>query len=373
MPSATVIVPIFNGTDYLPAFFASLAEALPDGAQVILVDDGSSEPVWRTVPELPRAEDVIRLRNDTNLGYASAVNRAFALATGDIVVQLNTDLILDVECITAMTSLIERETAVGIVGSKLIYPTTGRVEHVGLAVGNHTKLRLFLDLPADHPLCCRTRELQLVSGATVAMTRRVLETVGPLDERYFNRNEDLEHCLLARRHGLNNFMSAESVAYHWKSASGPARFARITASDALFWSRWGTSCRTDLDGFVDEALQAALARHPLLAETPFEVLDLSRGADQPIVLDRLSHLWPGIESRVHSHRQMNQPGDRLHLPLLTPHWLMSEPTPFIYLVDRHRELAENALWFKRRRQVVRDELIVDLKAGVLTTSELAAG
>lgn len=372
MPSATVIVPLFNGVAFLPAFFASLADALPDGAQVILVDDASTEAVWDAVPELPRAESVVRLRNDSNLGYAATVNRAFALATGETVIQLNTDLVLDRACITAMTALISRKDRAGVVGSKLIYPTTGRVEHVGLAFGNHTKLRVFLELPAGHPLCCRTRELQIVSGATVAMSRRVLDLLGPLDERYFNRNEDLEHCVLALKHGLRNYICAESVAHHWKSMSGPARFARIAASDALFWSRWGSTCRVDLDRFVDEALDAAIDLHAGLRDVPFEVLDLSRGADQPIVLDRLAQRWPGLESRVRGFRQMNHPAQRLWLPLLVPHWMMLEPTPFIYLVDRFRELEENALWFANRRRVVRDELIVDLKGVVLATSELAS-
>ena len=215
-----MIVPLFNGIDFLPTFFASLRAALPDGAQLILVDDASAQPVWETVPDFGGAESVIRLQNDHNVGYSAAVNRAFAQTTGDVVVQLNTDLVLQPDCITAMVDLIERESEVGIVGSKLIYPTTGLVQHVGMAFGNHTKPHIFAELPASHPLCRRTRELQITTGATVAMTRAVLNRVGPLDERYFNHNEDIEHCLLARRHGLRNFICAESVAHHWESKSG---------------------------------------------------------------------------------------------------------------------------------------------------------
>jgi GT2 family glycosyltransferase len=372
VPQVSVIVPIFNGVAFLPSFFASLAAALPAGSQLILVDDGSTERVWDTVPEIARAESVVCLSNDSNRGYSAAVNRGFAAATGDIVVQLNTDLILQPNCITAMVDLIEREDEVGIVGSKLIYPTTGLAEHVGLAFGNHTKLRVFHDLPAAHPLCNRTRELQIVSGATVAMTRRVLDRLGPLEERYFNRNEDLEHCVLAVNLGLRNFMCAESVAHHWKSQSGPARFARITASDALFWSRWGAGCNVDLDRFVDEALDHVLHEHPDLEDLPFRLLDLSRGADQPIVLDRIARHWPHADSEIAGFRQMNNPVERLWLPLVLPHWVAAEPRPFIYLVDRYRELEENALWFENRRRVVRDEIVVDLKGAALHTSELTS-
>lgn len=371
MPQVSVIVPIFNGTAYLPAFFESLSAAIPEGSELILVDDASTERVWDTVPEIPRAGSVTRLSNESNLGYSAAVNRGFAKATGDVVVQLNTDLILQPACITAMVELIASERDVGVVGSKLIYPTTGLVEHVGLSFGALSKNRMFHELPAAHPLCNQTRQLQIVSGATVAMTRRVLGRLGPLDETYFNRNEDLEHCLLALRHGLRNFMCAESVAHHWKSKSGPARFARIVASDALFWSRWGAGCEPDLGGFVDQAIEHVLQEHPRMAGLPFQVLDLSRGADQPIVLERLFRRWPGLATRVQSFRQMNNPADRLWLPLLLPDRLAFESAPFIYVVDGYRELEQNALWFEHRRQVVGDEIIIDLKAAAVVTSELA--
>lgn len=369
MPSVSVVVPIFNGVAFLPAFFQSLNAALPHGSQVILIDDGSTEPVWETVPEFSTADSVTRLANDVNLGYSAAVNRGFRASTGDIVVQLNTDLVLDQKCITAMMDLIEREPRVGVVGSKLVFPTTGLVEHIGLCFGRFSKRRVFAQLPAVHPLCSKTREMQIVSGATVAMTHSVLEQIGPLDEEYFNRNEDIEHCLLAQQAGLRNFVCADSIAHHWKSHSGPARFARIASSDALFWSRWGSTCEPDLGRFVDEALDYVLEAAPGLADAPFTLLDLSRSSDQPIIVERLRSRWPLLDSGRGRFRQMNNPAERLSLELILPHWVAAEPTPFIYLVDSYRELEENALWFRNRQRVVQDELIADVNGAVIATSE----
>lgn len=370
MSSVSVIVPIFNGIAFLPSFFQSLSSALPDQSQLILVDDGSSEPVFDTVPEIPKTSDVLRLRNHGNLGYSVAVNRGFDAAKGDIIVQLNTDLILHANSITAMIDLIEHEPKVGIVGSKLIFPTTGLVQHVGMAFGQNTKPHVYFELPSTHPLCEKTRECQITTGATVGMTRVVLEKLGPLDERYFNCNEDIDHCLKARRLGLRNFVCAESLAYHWHSQSGPARFARVEASEAAFWSTWGGAFEIDLGKFVDEALDHVLAETPSLDAASFEVLNLSRGVDESIILDRLSRRWPGIRDRVRDVRQLNNPVERVWLPMVLPYWVVTEPRPFIYLVDRYRELEENVLWFQNRRRIVEDELIVDLSAAVVRTSEV---
>jgi GT2 family glycosyltransferase len=372
LPRVSVIVPIFNGVEFLPAFFESLAGALPDNSQVILVDDGSVQPVWDMVPEFGTAESVVRLRNEVNLGYCVAVNRAFPLATGDIVVQLNTDLILDPDCIGAMVDLIEREKDVGIVGSKLVFPTTGLVQHVGMALGNFTKPHVFLEMPTSHPLCCKTRQVQVITGATAAMTRHVLDKIGPFDERYFNHNEDIDHCLLAGKHGFRNFLCADSVAHHWESQSGPARFAGVEPAEAFFWSRWGPGLESDLGLFIDEALDHILEEAPQLEGAPLEVLDLSRGADQPIVLDSLGRRWPDLDERIRRYRQASNPAARLHLPLVLPHWVAHEPVPFIYLVDRYRELSENDLWFANRSRVVAEELVIDLTGAARLTSEFGA-
>lgn len=367
----SVIVPIFNGVAYLSSFFESLRVALPEGSELILVDDGSTEPVFDVIPDFDATIEVSRLSNGSNLGYCVAVNRGFRSATGDIIVQLNTDLVLDPHCITAMIDLIQDQRDIGIVGSKLVFPTTGLVQHMGMAFGHYSTIPIYLALPPTHPLCQRTREVQIMAGATVGMTRQVWDRIGPLDERYFNSSEDIDHCLRASQEGLRNFVCAESVAHHWESLSGPARYARIESSDALFWSTWGSRYEVDLGKFVDEALDHVFGQAPGLETTPFEILNLSRGANDSIVVESLARRWPGIDQRVRSFRQMNNSSESLWLPLILPHWVGAEPRPFIYLVDHYRDLKENVLWFETRHRLVGDELVVDLNAVALHTSEIA--
>ncbi|MGN6556683.1 MAG: glycosyltransferase family 2 protein [Solirubrobacterales bacterium] len=370
MPTVSVIVPLFNGMPHLDAFFESLVAALPERAQVIIVDDGSTEPVLDVVPEIPRADEVVCLRNETNLGNAGAVNRAFEVASGEILVQLNSDLVLDPNCIGGMVKAIEQGGSdLGIVGSKLVYPTTGRTQSVGLAFGLSSKPHIFRHMPENHPLCSRSRDVQMVTGATVAMTRRVLEQLGPLDDRLYNHNLDLDHCLRAVSHGLRNYMCADSLAYHWRNRSGVIRYARVEAAEAAFWAKWGGKYRVDLGKYFDESIDHLLATNPQLQTAPFTVLDLSRSADQSIALESLEARWQGIRGTVRDYTQRSNGSEYLWLPLLVPNWTIHEPTPFIYLVDSHRELEENAMWLARRRAVVAEEVIVDLSASVFATSE----
>jgi hypothetical protein len=366
-----VIVPLYNGMPHLDAFFESLSRALPERSQVIVVDDGSTEPVLGAVPDLPRAGEVIRIRNEMNLGNAGAVNRAFGDATGDILVQLNSDLVLDPDCITAMVkAIVQGGSTRGIVGSKLVYPTTGNTQSVGMAFGRHSKRHVFRHLPQDHPLCRRSRETQVVTGATVAMSRPVLEKLGPLDDTLYNHNLDLDHCLRAVQCGFRNYMCVESLAYHWRNRSGVIRYAREEAAEAAFWGKWSGGYEVDLGDFFAEALDHLLACDPRLGTMPFSILDFTRSEDQSIALVALEARWSGIGDRVVSYRQMSNDSNDLWIPLLVPNWTIQDPVPFVYLVDSHRELDENAMWFARRREVVSEEIVIDLSASALRTSEL---
>jgi hypothetical protein len=234
MPQHSIIVPIFNGRRYLAAFFDSLLRAEPPSTEYILIDDGSTEDIAGGIPESFVDKHVHFLRNRENLGYAASVNRAFRACSGDIIFQLNTDLILDPNCLFAMTREIQRYSSPGIVGSKLIYPQTQRVQHAGMALGDHTKRHVFRGASINHPLVDRNRPMTVLTGATVAMTRQALDDVGPLDERYYNHNEDIDHCLRADFLGYQNIYCADSVAYHWESQSGPERFGMVAQDSPHF-------------------------------------------------------------------------------------------------------------------------------------------
>lgn len=372
MASISLIVPIFNGIRYLPDFFASLATAAPPDTQLVLVDDASTEPVLDTLPSDFPLRSVIKLRLDQNRGYSAAVNQGFGHAIGDILVQLNTDLVLDRRCIEAMVDLIEHTPRIGIVGSKQLLPTTGLLRHVGMAFGYYSHRHIYAGLPADHPLACKTRQMQIVSGATAAMTRRLLDEIGPLDETYYNTLENFDHCLRAHTFGYRNFTCAESIVHHWVGQSGPARYARAEEGEARFWSQWSSSRTIDLDRFVDEALDWLLASQPHLISYQFEPLRLCRTADEAILQECLERRWPGIGLRTHSTRVFNSASPKIWLPMELPHWAMSNPSPYIYLVDRLQQLAENRMWFENRHRIVESEIIIDARAGVVTSHELLA-
>lgn len=87
MGSTSVVIPCFNGQAYLPAALASVRAQTRPAREVIVVDDGSAEPVtvhgWDGPP--------LTLIRTANRGLPTARNTALEVATGEFVAYLDCD------------------------------------------------------------------------------------------------------------------------------------------------------------------------------------------------------------------------------------------------------------------------------------------
>jgi len=94
LKSISVVVPWFNAHRYRVSFAGALAAQSDRDFELILVDDGSMMPltadpmVWEAV-----ARDVRLVRHAVNHGGAAALNTGCLLASGEIVVMLDADMV----------------------------------------------------------------------------------------------------------------------------------------------------------------------------------------------------------------------------------------------------------------------------------------
>jgi glycosyltransferase involved in cell wall biosynthesis len=94
--SLSVILPVYNEAESLPLLWEELAEALPglaDSAEVIFVDDGSTDGSADVIRRLAKDEPRIRLlRFDTNAGLSAAFYAGFGAARGRVIATMDSDL-----------------------------------------------------------------------------------------------------------------------------------------------------------------------------------------------------------------------------------------------------------------------------------------
>jgi glycosyltransferase involved in cell wall biosynthesis len=95
-PQISVVLPVFNEAGNLEQLQRELAAALEKAGrsfEVILVDDGSTDPSWEVLRGIQKKDGrfkLIRLRK--NFGQTAALSAGFDRAQGDIIVSLDADL-----------------------------------------------------------------------------------------------------------------------------------------------------------------------------------------------------------------------------------------------------------------------------------------
>jgi len=93
----SVIVPVFNCKAYLTACVESICRALPEGSQLLLVDDGSTDGSGAMCDALAKRFSDITVLHQENRGAAAARNAGLRKAAGRFILFADADDRLDSE------------------------------------------------------------------------------------------------------------------------------------------------------------------------------------------------------------------------------------------------------------------------------------
>ncbi|MEM7331959.1 MAG: glycosyltransferase family 2 protein [Chloroflexota bacterium] len=205
----SVVIPVWNGKivvlDCLEALFANSSDALKE---VICVDNASADDSVTLIKEkFPQAT---LIANPVNAGFAGGVNLGIQASSGDLVVLLNQDCLVQAGWDEAFKTVLSQNSQVGIVGCT-IFNGDGTLNHAGaklekpLALGQH-----FTEQSNNDP-----QMVEYVTGAVFGITRQTIETIGLLDEGFYPAYyEEVDYCYRARQNGLETMVVPQATAVH---------------------------------------------------------------------------------------------------------------------------------------------------------------
>ncbi len=108
----SIIIPVFNEQDSLQELVSQIRQAMVGSAyaaEIILVDDGSTDQSWDRIERLAATEaSVSGIRFRRNFGKAAALSAGFEHASGAILVTLDADLQDDPQEIAQLLSKLEQ-------------------------------------------------------------------------------------------------------------------------------------------------------------------------------------------------------------------------------------------------------------------------
>ena len=221
-PGFSVIVVNWNGRHLLGECLDSVLCQQEGFLEIIVVDNGSTDGSANYVRE--RYGNRVRLVElARNEGWAGGNNRGIETARGEHLLLLNNDACLEGEFFHHLREGIARHPDAGMYSTRILdYYDRSQVDNTGHVIFQDGTARGRSRLKKDGPEFDREAEVLCPSGAAGVYSRKLIDRVGPVDERYFAYGEDTELGIRARKAGFSCYYIPEAVVYHKYSATGGA-------------------------------------------------------------------------------------------------------------------------------------------------------
>ena len=190
---------------------------------VIIVDNGSKDG---TVSYLDLKKEkfpkiVTIVKNKTNLGFAKGCNQGAKLVKGEYILFLNNDVFVYPKWLQNMVKCLEKDDTRAIVGAKLLYPQTKKIQHAGVIILPHGyPTHQCRNFPHDHPKVNVERLFPAVTAACLLIKTEIFWGVGGFDERFgIGSYEDVDLCLKVQKKGYKIVYCPTSVGIHYERTS----------------------------------------------------------------------------------------------------------------------------------------------------------
>jgi GT2 family glycosyltransferase len=205
MTSLSVVIPTARAGADLERCLRSLADQEHEHVEVVVVDNGS--------PGVS-AQGVRVLRNDENLGFVSACNQGIAASSGELILLLNDDTVVEPGALRALVDTLERRPAWGACQAKLLLlDDPARLDTAGSFLTS-TGFLLHRGAFGAADLFSETDEIFAAKGAALLVRRRALADAGVFDPRFFAYFEETDLCWRLWLTGWAVGFAAEAPVLH---------------------------------------------------------------------------------------------------------------------------------------------------------------
>ncbi|MGL4362799.1 MAG: glycosyltransferase family 2 protein [Cellulosilyticaceae bacterium] len=215
--------------------------------EIMLVDnasqDGSMQKLADTYDMWVDRGVIKLIWNTENLGFSKANNIGIRKSTGKYVLLLNSDTVVEEDCLEKCLNYIEKcneeDVKIGALGCKVVL-ASGKLDHackrgfptpmaslyylIGLHKINPEKYGAYQALSVGED---EVAEVDCLTGAFMLMPRIVLDNVGLLDEEFFMYGEDIDLCYRIKEHGYKVMYYSEAMITHYKGGSSKKKRKKI--------------------------------------------------------------------------------------------------------------------------------------------------
>jgi len=215
----TVVIPNYNGIQYLTPCLEALLHDQSQEYDIIIVDNGSTDGSAEYIKSLQKKQaehPVFLIENSENMGFCKAVNQGIEAAKTPYVALLNNDTKIIQGFVMHLEQALESGKDVFSVSAKmLMMDRPDRIDGAGdyyCALG--WAFARGKGRNASDPGYQKRQEVFSACGGAAIYRKDVLERIGLFDENHFAYLEDLDLGYRAKIYGYRNLYEPKAQVYH---------------------------------------------------------------------------------------------------------------------------------------------------------------
>ena len=216
-PLVSIIILNYNAGELLFNCIKSIKKSNYSNVEIIVVDNVSSDDSHIKCKE--KYQEIKLIQNKENFGYCGGNNIGIKQATGEFVIILNPDTIVQPDCIGELVYAYEKigeglfQPKILSLNEENILQSTGNMIHVfgfGFARDKGNK---------DNRTDEKIEKIGYASGTCLFTSRKIFEKIGLLDEFLFLYHDDLDLGWRAAQIGIDSYYVPKSKIFHVESYS----------------------------------------------------------------------------------------------------------------------------------------------------------
>ncbi len=241
MKDLSIIIVSYNTVNYLKSCLISIFETAPRSLdfEVIVVDNNSKDG---TVKEVQSSKFKVQnesskfkiIANKDNLGFSKANNIGVKESTGEFILFLNPDTVVQPKTLETMGEFMKKNKEVGAATCKVQlsngmlddashrgFPTPwNSLSHFSGLSKLFSKSKLFGGYNQGWKDLNSTHEIDACAGAFMIVQRKAGEQIGWWDEDFFFYGEDLDFCFRLKEKNWKIYYVPTCSILHYKGISG---------------------------------------------------------------------------------------------------------------------------------------------------------
>ena len=228
----SIVIVNYNVEHFLEQCLSSVRKAIANiEAEVFVVDNNSVDGSLKMLAD--KFPEVKVIANKNNVGFSRANNQAIRVSTGEYVLLLNPDTVVEDDTFTKTIAFMDEHPDAGGLGVKMVdgkgrflpeskrglpTPATAFYKMFGLTkLFPHSKR--FARYYLGHLDNDEINEVEILSGAFMLMRRETLNKCGLLDETFFMYGEDIDLSYRIILAGYKNYYYPKTRIIHYKGES----------------------------------------------------------------------------------------------------------------------------------------------------------